>query len=386
MLDKEIDQIGLPDIHALMTNSVPEGKSVEYKRQLPGGSDDESRKFLRVVCSFANTNGGDLIYGVDAPDGVPTAIPGLAAFNEDEWRLKLENKIRDLIEPRVSNIHFKKLDIDPQTSVWMIRVGKSWNSPHRLKSDGFFYGRNSSGCYPLDVGEIRQSFVGSEQVLDRIRNFRADRLIQIESNNTPVQLESGWRFVFHLVPMSAFSSAEQRITLTDVQQSNLNPLIWQGATGFINLEGYLRQGVRNNRTSSYVQLYRNGIVECVACLSEIDNEKQIPAVALETSLIQSLRSYLRLLEECRLEGPYFVFLAFLGVRDYYLYSERIRTLLRERKLRDRDNIILNNISIENAKGNPQDVLKPLFDMWWNAFGYERCFDYDEAGNWIGRST
>jgi hypothetical protein len=48
----------------LRTNGVAEGRQLDYKEQLPISSDDDKREFLGDVTSFANTAGGDLIYGV----------------------------------------------------------------------------------------------------------------------------------------------------------------------------------------------------------------------------------------------------------------------------------------------------------------------------------
>jgi hypothetical protein len=42
-----------------------------------------------------------------------------------------------------------------------------------------FYGRNSAGKYPPDVGELRTAFTLSETVAERIRNFRVDRIARL---------------------------------------------------------------------------------------------------------------------------------------------------------------------------------------------------------------
>ena len=76
MILKRFDDVTLADIEALAANNVPEGRTLEYKSELPGPKDDDKREFLYDVTSLANTDGGDLIFGVDTKGGVATAVPG----------------------------------------------------------------------------------------------------------------------------------------------------------------------------------------------------------------------------------------------------------------------------------------------------------------------
>ena len=40
----------------------------------PWGSDQEKEEFLADVSSFANTMGGDLIYGIEEENGIPKVL------------------------------------------------------------------------------------------------------------------------------------------------------------------------------------------------------------------------------------------------------------------------------------------------------------------------
>jgi len=98
MIPKSLDRIALADLQELIDNQVHEGKTIEYKRDLPGSSPDDRKEFLKDVSSFANADGGDLLFGVDAKDGLPQAIPGITAPNHDDLRLQLENRLRDALQ------------------------------------------------------------------------------------------------------------------------------------------------------------------------------------------------------------------------------------------------------------------------------------------------
>jgi predicted HTH transcriptional regulator len=65
MIQIPFDRIDKTHIESLVTNEVPEGRTIEYKQALPGGNDVAKKEFLADVSSFANASGGDLLYGVD---------------------------------------------------------------------------------------------------------------------------------------------------------------------------------------------------------------------------------------------------------------------------------------------------------------------------------
>ena len=46
---------------------------------------------------------------------------------------------------------------------------------------------------------------------------------------------------------------------------------------------------------------------------------------------------------------------------------------------DRDALVLPEVMIETFECDPADVMKPLFDVIWNAAGLQRCMNYDETG-------
>ena len=77
MINKPINSIESSDLDALVANAVPEGKLLDYKRDLPGPADADKKELLADASSFANTAGGFLIFGVEETSGVPSAIVGI---------------------------------------------------------------------------------------------------------------------------------------------------------------------------------------------------------------------------------------------------------------------------------------------------------------------
>ncbi|QXX76037.1 helix-turn-helix domain-containing protein [Methylovirgula sp. HY1] len=73
MLLKRLDDMRLSDLQSII-GVVREGKTIEFKREMPAKTNDEVVKFLAAVSSLANTAGGDLLIGMEAKDGVATVL------------------------------------------------------------------------------------------------------------------------------------------------------------------------------------------------------------------------------------------------------------------------------------------------------------------------
>ena len=58
MIPVRIEEIDRAALDALIDNAVPEGKTIEYKQELPGKADGDIARLIAAVTSFANTDGG----------------------------------------------------------------------------------------------------------------------------------------------------------------------------------------------------------------------------------------------------------------------------------------------------------------------------------------
>ncbi|MDO8716544.1 MAG: ATP-binding protein [Dehalococcoidales bacterium] len=381
MINKDIDQITEEDIQALKDNSVSESKTIEYKQQLPGNSDLDKQEFLADISAFANASGGDLIFGVTEDAGIPISVEGLAVDNIDREKLRIENIVRDGIQPRISGINIKAISLSKSGIILLIRVPKSWNSPHRVVFKGHdkFYSRNSSGKYPMDVTELRIDFNLSESLAEKIRNFNIDRISKIIADETPVPLYNNAKISLLLIPMVSFSFAQ----LIDISRMSggLKPIYCSGFNDRHNLDGLLSySAMQEGKAHSYVQLYRNGIIEAAEALLLEPNEdgtKVIPSIAYEMELMESVTEYLTTLKNLNIDPPILLFLNFLGVKGYKMSERGSFTI-------DRDCLMLQEIIVESYDFNAHTLLKPAFDSIWNACGFPQSFNYTSEGKWVKR--
>ncbi|MGH7485201.1 MAG: AlbA family DNA-binding domain-containing protein, partial [bacterium] len=99
------------DLLSLIAARVMEDRTVEYKEALPGGTDSDKREFLADVSSFANSSGGNLYFGIRELEGIPVELVGLDLQDADATIQRIENLIRDGIEPRLPPLRIEKVEL-----------------------------------------------------------------------------------------------------------------------------------------------------------------------------------------------------------------------------------------------------------------------------------
>lgn len=389
MIGKNIDQITEEDLQALIDNSTLEGKTIEYKQSLPSNSDSGKKEFLADVSSFANAKGGDLIYGIieDRNTGIPKTLEGLTIENVDQEIRRLDSMIREGIEPRILGITTKPVKLSSSATALIIRVPKSWISPHRVsfKSYDKFYSRSTNGKYLLDVAELRIAFNLSETITERIRKFRENGISNIFANETPVPFCDTAKIILHLIPIISFNPAQSyEISKIASHPERMKPIYCAGWNHRYNLDGFLTYSRdREEKSHSYVQLFKSGIIEAVEglLLEPQEGKLLIPSIVYERELIKSLSGYLSVLKTLNVEPPIFIFLTLLGVKEYSMSTGRMRATTYEVHTIDRNILLLPEIIIEDYDVVAEDVLRPCFDSIWNACGFPRSLNYNDAGEW-----
>ena len=385
MIPGTIDDIDINTLQGLIENEVCEDKTLEYKRQMPGKADSDLVPFLATVSSLANTAGGDFLLGVVAKDGKPVALPGIEIENLDGEILRFDQLLRDRLEPRLPHVDIHPIKVAHDKYVLVFRVLRSWIAPHRVKKNSKFYARNSAGRYELDVGELRTAFSMSEGLATRIRDFRTDRLAKIHSRETPVPLKSGGCMVVHAIPLGSFMSPTTvDITPAETSTRQFPPMGASAWNGRFNLDGYVNYaGGHESSLRAYTQFFRTGVVESVSVLSTHEDRPFLPRVAYEVNVIKFLSQFFKFAGGFKIEPPYSMFLSFVGVRGC-MFSAQPRNLPpHERQPLREDMLILPDIVIQDCDEKPDQLLRPIFDMVWNAFDFIRSFNYDEQNNWVG---
>jgi hypothetical protein len=276
LLPKPLEQIDAADLRSLIENKVKEGDRLEYKENLPKSNDDERTKFLCTVASLANSLGGDIVIGIgERRDGNRKTrelfIKGLndPGFDFDRERNRLTEMILKGIDPRISRVAIRQIDGLDEGPVIVVRVPRSLNAPHMVTFNEFnrFFARHSGGRYALNVREIRQAFLASELLPERIRTLRNERVTAIVNGDLPVAMTPEARIVLHVVPYSALDDcAAFDVAAAFERRNELRTIGDTNKSGRHNLDGFVLYGGQSSNApvyESYIQVFRNGVVEAV---------------------------------------------------------------------------------------------------------------------------
>jgi predicted HTH transcriptional regulator len=103
VIPNPLNEVTEVDIQRLKATGREEGTTIELKRELPGARDEDKLEFLADVSSFANTEGGDIIYGVSEDQDVITHIVGISSLDFNAGIIRLENLMRHGVSPQMSD-------------------------------------------------------------------------------------------------------------------------------------------------------------------------------------------------------------------------------------------------------------------------------------------
>lgn len=384
LADKSFDSIVEDDLYQLIADGVPEGARIEYKRETYGSADQDKREFLKDVTSLANSFGGHLVLGLDESGGVASAITPIRG-DADQELLRLESLARDGVEPRINGLRMRWLPIAGGGYAVVIRVPRSWNSPHRVSFKGAmrFYGRTSAGAYELSVEELRDKFNSSATAVERAVALRQRRLALISSGEgvVPIDQVRGY-VVVHVVPLGGVGvSVDLERALTDASEL-LRPLGRDGWSSEFNFDGFanLRSG---QPSPGYTQLFRDGVVEATRSgVTASSGPRRIPAQGVGDPIVRGVNSYAAALSLLGVPAPLSIMITLVGVRGAFLGYAQSQSYEPTPALRQDVLELPPGVLEEYRTDNVYDsVLRPAFDALWNAGGLSRSTYFDEAGRW-----
>lgn len=384
-----IEDIIIDDIRELIACRVPEGPSIDYKQTTYGHSDGDKKELAKDISAFANANGGHIIIGIrESSDeaGIPSEITPLN-INQEEEINRIYQIARNCIEPTLSGLRVIPIETDNSGCVLIIRIPKSWNTPHRvnLQNENRFWVRHGSMKDQASMEEIREMFMLSTNALENARKFRDERINSIRQDTISEELYCNGRCIIHIGPLSAFTS-NQQINLENAQQNNpaFKPI---GGTRYFseyNFDGFINIRRRTNteeRSSGYTQIFRNGIIEATKA-NILSSHNVIDGENLEGQIFEKLTYYIDGLYQLGVDTPLVFTITFQGVNgtQYYVRLSS-QTSLKEFKA---DTYKFPECFIEEYSDDTSyyhRAVKPAFDAIWNTIGLPEDKFFDENGLW-----
>lgn len=143
-----IENVGWDDVLEFCKLGMPEGITVDYKREIPG-------EISRTIAAMANTNGGLILIGVDeARESTKPIVPPCCIALERGLREKITNLcVANLSPPLIPEI---ALVCHPSESkaVIVLRIPQSYQAPHATAKNTRVYLRRGGTNSPEDLATL----------------------------------------------------------------------------------------------------------------------------------------------------------------------------------------------------------------------------------------
>jgi hypothetical protein len=398
-----LEAIALADIQSLIDNGEGEDRRLDFKLEVYGNSDKDKDELCSDVSAFANALGGDIVIGVqekkDAAGkntGLPDAVLGLPGLNIDETSRRLEQTLTGKVTPRLANVHVREIAGGATGPLLVIRVPRSWRMPHLVKHNDWlkcYVRRGASKGDPLDVQQLRDAFLLSARLPERIRKFRDDRLKQIKAGQFPALVFSSSKVVIHAFSIPVFEGGSP----LSLDVTNLNPVncprlvqdqfLKRTRMSRFDLNGYLiaeneldiyKRDTCDEDASpvpaGYVQVYRDGVVEAVGSLD--DRSPKYLSKGIGTSLARYVQDLLKHLERDGFAAPAFVMISLLGVSNRCLSppDNQSNVPVGTNLPFDHEDLPLPEVQLDTFDGDSVALIRPALDTLWQAGGWASYFE------------
>lgn len=164
------DDIGVSHIEALLARQVPENQTLEYKQALPF-DDTGKHELLKDVTAMANAAGGTIVYGLREGEGELASIPvEITPLEVSEYRGEaIDQLLSDGVQERIMGVRQRSFGY-PGGQLHVIRVPQSPLAPHMITKPTTkprFYQRVNLVNAPMNVQQIKELVARNEGAVAR---------------------------------------------------------------------------------------------------------------------------------------------------------------------------------------------------------------------------
>jgi hypothetical protein len=380
-----------------------EGKRIEYKRELPGKTEEDKAEFLKDITAFANTEGGDIVYGMADVKGVASAFMPIENSRIDGEKLRLHEIHDRWVLPRIPALTIHPVPVEPGKSLVIVRDDQSHIGPHQvIASDSYkFHGRNTAGTYTMEVDELRSKILRQASLPERMSDFRQLRidLMVNRPEDLPTPIKDERKLVVHYLPEQTFGQIgsvnaalfTNRAYSRKVDDEGAPAHAMMGLSPRANIDGYaFMHGRGDDAIQFYAQVFYDGSVEFAdSGALGTSNPDFIDHVVLEDTLFRQYRFARKIFAALEIEGRVAILASVLGARKCTIAPKAPTRLLpfvgHDVSIR-RDPAFFNPLLIDDMQTvKSVEALEPLIQQVWRACAYSHAYSYKDGkyigGNW-----
>ena len=373
------------DLQALVDNGVAESHLIEYKAELPGGTDRDRKDFLADVSAFANSGGGCILYGVETvrdaeqhDTGIPSNLRGLPGANMDQTKQRLESMLQDGLSPPLrSTVKFQSIPISKAgDGILVLGIPASFSAPHRVvfQKTNRFFRRSETGNYEPEMTELKRMFLETTAWSEEAEQFRLDRIEKVRVRRR-INANVNSSVFIHALPLGRLGGGY--IDLKPHERAMIPTLAPPGGGSWsyrFNVDGFMTYTADTNwQLDSYTQWFRFGGIEGYASSfvrSYKGQGQEYPifdarglTIKIENYVPEALKSLVELFDHT---PPFAVGISVHGVNGAYIVIDQ-GTM---GKPIDQDEVVPPLAIVDDIDPvNVRNALKPLIDTLWQSGGF-----------------
>lgn len=327
-----------------------ESQYIEYKTAFSFIDEENKRlpqgivEFRNDICSFANADGGYIIYGIREKQGIADEIIGIDINNPDLFELDLHNKLVSIL-PKVPPFSIKPVPLENGRYLVVIQIQHDYYAPYvHIENEKNYkiYKRDGNRKTLVGYMELKNMFVQSRVLEDEVLDFREKR---IRYYRTLDEKKYGQFMLLHIIPESFLSERKQLFILERQNQKSFMSIF--AGTGIDRWPLPCVDGL--HYYSSYgteeALLYNNGIAEFVLPLQlyvyEIREKRHLNVDSIWGFVDNIVQGYRNVIPAIFGDQRYFVCINLIGCRNIVSESDGFGMTY---AIIDRDEVLCNPIS------------------------------------------
>lgn len=308
----------------------------------------KTAEFRNDVCSFANAEGGYLVYGISDYNGCAKEIIGITIQDDNTDKFELARRTNlDLIRPRIPYLKFNFIKLQSGKYVVVIFVKHDSFAPYMHIEDEKnykIYKRYGNGKNTIPYTELKNMFLQSVSLDKEILNYRKERIEYYHSQSESDNSIYNKFLLLHFFPETFVDSSYNKNMFILERESGKRFSSIFSSLGVDSLSQPCVDGLRFCPYGGDVQaechLNNNGIAECFLSLFEnflaYDNGKTYICYECIWDKISDICTrYINTFKDVFIDENIYVGISLIGCKGIISNSNN----LGQKILIDRDNII-----------------------------------------------
>jgi hypothetical protein len=385
MLPYPLDQLDATALSEICAKHFNESGTLDFKAELTKTDDKGKNELAKDVCAMANSDGGDLVFGVreESDGGFAESISPITSEKFDEASRRILSTLDAWIEPKIRGLQVRKVDVEGGY-VAVIRVPASFGGPHCVRngnSQRRFVLRNGTITVDMSYDQIRTAFDRTATLAEKARQLIDQRLALVAERRTPRPMEQVPICAAEFVPFSGLSG-RAKVDVAKLRNDNFEKLalpIWRDSsvTRTLNLDGLIVHPNGGDSVNAMTHVFRDGRFETLQIGGGEGQQgrKLIWSKVVTDFMTEATRTALRFAQTCEMSGPAILCFALMHIDDYeFAIKENFHRY--RPPTADRSALVFPEIWIEEVSANVDiaELVAPTIEILWQAFDFAKAHD------------